>query len=409
MPTPPLSREIMVETIAAVQQHGSITQAAKALEIPRETLQSRYRKAVIEAERGGFGTKPVIPSFRISQTTAVQDANGNLLREFIQQKPQRGEAFEVPAGQRIKGVSALVDSEGREIIKWIKTKEGELSSEAIIDSIKAAFEGFKGSYEPRPAPVDTDSDQMTVYSIVDWHIGLLAWAEETGENYDLAIAKKIILGAMARLIGSSPPSKYAVILGLGDLLHFDGFEPVTSRSGNFLDVDGRYPKVLRTAADMIISTIDMALQKHERVLVRMLPGNHDDRSTVALNLALDYKFDGHERVTVDASPSRIWWHRFGKVFLGATHGDKMKMNDLPLVMAADRPQDWASSTYRRIYTGHLHHERRLEDGGVIVTCMRTPVAKDAYHSWERYRSGRSVYSETFRRDGSEAATLQFNI
>src|SRR5690606_18480216 len=233
------------------------------------------------------------------------------------------------------------------------------------------------------------------------------WAEETGENYDLAIARDTILTAMARLISASPPSDTAIVLGLGDLLHFDGYEPVTARSRNFLDADGRYPKVLKTSAQMVIATIDLALRRHERVLVRILPGNHDDQSAVAVSLALALYYDGHARVTVDDSPSRFWWHRFGQVFFGATHGHKATMKDLPLVMAHDRPHDWAASTYRRIFSGHLHHERRIEEGGVIVTCMRSPVAKDAYHSFEKYRAGRSVYSETFRADGSEAATLQF--
>jgi DNA repair exonuclease SbcCD nuclease subunit len=174
-------------------------------------------------------------------------------------------------------------------------------------------------------------------------------------------------------------------------------------------VDGRYPKVLKTAIRMIVSTIQLALQNHETVHVRILPGNHDDQSALAIGIALSMYFENQERVKVDDSPSRFWWKRFGKVFLGATHGDKAKMKDLPLVMANDRPQDWAASTHKKIYTGHIHHERTIEEGGVIVSSMRTPVAKDAYHSFEKYRAGRSVYSETFNINGSMAGTTQINI
>ncbi|MFK0685965.1 hypothetical protein SD208_16815 [Ochrobactrum sp. BD67] len=57
-----------------------------------------------------------------------------------------------------------------------------------------------------------------------------------------------------------------------------------------------------------------------------------------------------------------------------------QMRDLPLVMAADNPQDWAAdSTYCRVYTGHIHHESAIEEGRVLVTSMRSPVAKDTYH------------------------------
>lgn len=295
----------------------------------------------------------------------------------------------------------------RDSVFW-KADEGE-EQDTFAEAMRDALAEFEGRAIIPPLPTSTDSETLTVYPLIDWHVGLLAWAEETGENYDLAIARDVILRAMERLISSSPQSESAVVLGIGDLLHFDGYEPVTARSRNFLDADGRYPKVLKTATEMVIATIDMALQRHEHVTVRMLAGNHDDQSAVAVGLALALYYSGTARVTVDDSPSRFWWHRFGKVFLGATHGDKAKMRDMPLVMAHDRPQDWANSTYRRIYTGHLHHERRIEEGGVVVTCMRSPVAKDAYHSFERYRAGRAVYSETFRADGSEAATLQFNL
>lgn len=404
----PYDLETLREAIDLVAKHGNVAAAARSLGVADGTFRNRYNAALRAAERGEFGTSPVMPGFRISQMTAVTDRDGNVTKEFIQQRPQKGPEFDVPDGHRITGVSALLDGDGRELIKWVKTKEGELSTDQIVESLRDAFADVKVAKLPA-APKRTDADTITIFSIVDWHIGLLAWAEETGQNYDLKIAQDVIMSAMKRLIAASPPSKQAIILGLGDLLHFDGYEHVTTKSGNFLDGDGRYPKVLRTAARMVIETIDMALQKYPNVLVRMLPGNHDTRSTVAINLALGMRYEKHKRVTVDDSAAYMWWYRFGKNFFGATHGDKAKMKDLPLVMASDRPQDWAASTNRRIFTGHFHSERRIEEGGVVVTCMRTPVAKDAYHSFERFRSGRSVYSETYRADGSEAATLQFNL
>lgn len=372
MPTPSLTAELKQQAVDAVAKHGGITQAADALGIPRQTLQHRYKAGV----------------------------KAGLDEALVHAAPQ---------GHTVKGVSTLYRPDGEIAMQWVKTKADQPSFDQIAEMVAEAFSEFKGAAQIPTAPDATDNETLTVYPLPDWHIGLLAWAEETGENYDLAIARDTILPVMGRLIAASPPSQNAIVLGLGDLLHFDGYEPVTSRSRNFLDADGRYPKVLKTATEMVIATVDMALQRHEHVTVRILAGNHDDQSAVAVSLALGLYYHNRERVTVDDSPSRFWWHRFGKVFLGATHGDKARMRDLPLVMAHDRPHDWAASTYRRVFTGHVHNERSIEEGGVLVTSMRAPVAKDAYHSFERYRSGRSVYSETFRADGSEAATLKFNL
>ena len=47
----------------------------------------------------------------------------------------------------------------------------------------------------------------------------------------------------------------------------------------------------------------------------------------------------------------------------------------------------------------IHHETLKEEGGVRVWSLRTPTAKDAYHSWNKWRSGRSMYSDTYTLDG----------
>lgn len=391
------------EAVALVAQHGTIAAAARAADLPYNTFHKRYHLGLRSAERGEFGTKPVIPGFRISQVTSTP--NG----EFIQQRPQKGPEFELPEGHRIKGVSALVDGDGRELIKWIKTKEGELSPDEYIEILKSTFDGLTVHAPAIPAPKKSEARLLSVYPLIDWHVGLMSWAQETGDNYDLKIARETIMSKMRQLIAATPAAEEAVILGIGDLLHWDGFIQETPTARHPLDGDGRYPKVLETAADMVEETIELVLARHRQVTVRILRGNHDPISAVALAMAMRRVFRHNKRITIDADQGYHFWMRRGKVFLGGSHGDKAKMKDLPMLMAYDRPEDWAASTYRRIYTGHYHSERRIEEGGVIVTSMRSPVAKDAYHSFNKWRAGRSVYSETFDTDGSEAATLQFNI
>lgn len=402
-----LSDETIMRTVEAVQLHGSGRQAALALDIARSTVRDHIQKALA---RNLIDTAPPIPGFEVTRISTTQDADGNVKSQSIQQKPETEKsAFHMPDGHALRGVSALLDENGKVKQQWVKTDRKAQEAFCVVDAAKEAFAGLVGASELIDIPKDIEKDHVSVIPLVDWHIGLMSWAEETGENYDLKIAETVIMDAMKRVIGLTPRSRECVVLGLGDMLHADGYEPVTSRSKNILDVDGRYPKVLKTAIRMIVATVQLALQNHEIVHVRILPGNHDDQSALAIGIALSMYFENQERVRVDDSPSRFWWKRFGKVFLGATHGDKAKMKDLPLLMASDKPQDWAASTHRKIYTGHIHHERTIEEGGVIVSSMRTPVAKDAYHSFEKYRAGRSVYTETFNTNGSMAGTTQINI
>ena len=99
---------------------------------------------------------------------------------------------------------------------------------------------------------------------------------------------------------------------------------------------------------------------------------------------------------VDLMPS-IWrW-----TGLGAHHGDKVKMADLPLLMAVDRPEDWGATVYRHISTGHIHHDVVKEVQGVRVESLRTLAAKDPYHALKGYRSLRDTRAAVYHREFGE--------
>lgn len=366
----------MREAVEAVKLHGSIPKAAEALNVHPNTFRSRYRRAIAL----GFDEAII---------------------------------HEAPVGHTVKGVSTLYDAAGNISAQWIKTRVDPLSPEDALQAIKDALGGDIPPARPLLPPDATEADLATIYPLADWHIGLLAWHRETGEDWDLNIAKDVISRAMRRLMAQSPQSEQGIVLGLGDLLHSDNYQNRTSRSGNVLDVDGRYPKVLKVATELVVEAVELALQKHARVLVRLIPGNHDDQSAIAVSLALAMRYANEPRVTVDDDPGPFWWWRWGGVFLGAAHGDMAKMTDLPLIMASANPGDWGASKHRLILTGHIHHRSKLvaakEHGGVEVESFNTPVAKDAWQHRAGYVSGRSVHSLTFHREDGEISRARVNI
>lgn len=408
MSNPGCTEEQLREAAAAYIAHNGIkAHAASSLGLPENTFRNRLLRA---AEIGLLGTDAVLPGYVIARTSETRNADGEITSQSITQKPETGDGqFQIPEGHKIKGLSTLTDGHGHIVSQWTKTSADQIDPSALAAIIGETLAGYEYVPVNIKPPNQTERDLATVYLMADWHIGLLSWKPETGMNWDLDIARDKIMTAVDRCVQSSPASEMGVVLGLGDLMHFDGYEPTTSRSKNILDADGRYPKVLRAATEMMAQSIALALEKHDQVLVRILPGNHDDQSAIAVSLALSMKYESNERVVVDDSPSRFWWWRWGKVLLGATHGDKIKMKDLPLVMAADCPNDWAASDYRKVYTGHIHHESKVEEGGVIVESMRAPVAKDAYHAGARYRSGRSISSETYAKDGGNVSRVSINL
>lgn len=409
MPAPLIPEEDLLVVVRARQSHPTALQAAASLGFSRGKFENRLREA---ARRGLMGTAPVLPGFEISKTTAVKDANGNVIREFVQQKPERTAEAHIPEGHIIKGVSVYTDGEGRVIGQWTKTKEGELDPLAIADALKAAFDGYKPAAKPIKAPKATSEDLLTLLPCNDWHVGMFAWAKEVGgENWDLKIAESTIGQAVEDTIARSPASDECIVLGGGDLLHADNSENKTAKSGNALQVDGRYQKVVGVAVRLMVRTIDAALRQHKHVTVRILPGNHDEHSAVAIAYFLLAWYRNETRVTVDVDPSLFFWFRFGQVLLGSTHGHTVKIAQMPSIMAHRRASDWGETKFRYVHGFHLHHSAKIatEGDGVICEVHQAPIPQDAWHFGAGFLSGRSLQAITYHKEYGEIGRVRTAI
>lgn len=360
------------------------------------------------AEAGLLGTDPVLPGFRIARTSVERDADGETVRSWVEQKRAHGEVFELPVGQKVKGISALVDERGREVVKWIKTGPADDTAN-LVDALKDAFAAYEGIAPLIPAPTLFDSDLLTLYPLPDLHVGMHSWAQETGESYDLDIITRRAHEMASDLIGQSRPSKHAVILGLGDLFHMNDQRNMTPRSGHILDVDGRWPKVYEAGIRIVMNIIELAAQKHERVTVRILPGNHDPDAASTLAVALRVFYAANPRIEVDSDPSLHWFYRFGQVLFGATHGHTMKPDRMAMMLATDRAADWGTTEHKHFFFGHIHHESAKEVGPVRVESFNTIAAKDAYAHGAGHRSGQALNALTFHKARGEVGRHRVNL
>jgi UDP-2,3-diacylglucosamine pyrophosphatase LpxH len=152
-----------------------------------------------------------------------------------------------------------------------------------------------------------------------------------------------------------------------------------------------------------------ALEKHPKVIVRFVAGNHDPQAIWALAFTIQAFFADNPRVTVDLSPSMFWYYQHGKVLIGATHGDKVKHEQLLGVMAADKAVEWGATKHRYWYTGHVHSQHVREYPGVVCESFRTLAAKDAYASGYGYRAGRDMLCITHHKEHGEVERHRCDI
>ena len=397
----PIDDDRLLELIA-IHHHPSGKPNAEKIAVALGRSRSGVNRALNRLARNGLlGTKAVLPGFAIKQVSEQQDADGEVQKTWIKQAPL-GETFEVPEGHSVKGVSALVDAQGNTVQQWIKTKADP--AEDIKSAALDAFKEYEGRSPLIPPPDICDGRLLTVYPIADFHFGMLAWGQEVGAAWDLKIAKKTILDAVDQLIASAPKSKTAIILNLGDFLHADDATNATPASGHQLDVDGRFRKIAAGAIAIHVALIEKALEKHDEVIVEYLPGNHDPNISHVIVIALELFFLNNPRVKVDSDPSEFFWHRHGKVLIGANHGHKIKPSELPGVMAAYRPEDWGKTKFRYCYGGHIHHRSSGGGGekhGAVWETFQTVAGKDAYSHSHGYSSGRSLVSITHHDERGE--------
>lgn len=361
MPNPGLSDEQMQEAVDALQQHGSQTAAARALGIPRATLQSRLATAAIKGFAPGHFESGTAPGFSMGKVTIQRGANGNVERTWERQSPDR-EALE----------------------------------KARQDAMKAMRADM-----PRATPIDvpaaSNGDLCNLFTFSDYHLGMLAWHREGGQDWDLHIAETVLRGAMAAMIRQSPIAHTAIVNVQGDFLHCDGLTPVTPGHGHVLDADSRFPKVRQTAIRMIRELVAMALESHLEVHLILAEGNHDQDSMGWLADSFTVHYEDEPRVTVNDSALPFYVVEWGETMLGVHHGHKVKNESLPLLFAAQFPAEWGRTRKREIHCGHRHHRDEKEYNGAVVIQHPTLAARDAYAARGGWIADRSAQAITYHK------------
>ena len=120
------------------------------------------------------------------------------------------------------------------------------------ERIEEAFANFIPAAPVTPVPLATFLDQLTVYPCSDPHFGMFAWKGDAGKNWDLKLAVASVrhLHQPDRQVSAHPQGDPA---DRRRLLHANN-QAERTRSDHQLDVDGRFPKVVDTAAEPRLGT-----------------------------------------------------------------------------------------------------------------------------------------------------------
>lgn len=361
--------------INAVLECGSERAAARSLGLHHSTVQTNIKRAKEAAALRGHS-------------------------------PEHDMTHTVPRGFSIKGTSTLYDKDGMISAQWVKTRADDEARELMLREAFAALADEVRPLEPLAAPTlgSYASKLCNLFTVTDYHMGMLAWHKEGGDDWDLKIAEDTLYRFFDAMIAGAPAAKVAVLNQLGDFLHQDGLIAETPTSGHSLDSDTRFAKIVRAAVRALRRIIDRLLETHEEVHVIMAEGNHDIVSSLWLRAMFTALYENEPRVTVNDSEIPYYAFRWGTTMLGFSHGHMARKAQLPAVFAAQFRRMWGETDRCHIHCGHMHHMDFKEHAGCKVFQHPTMAARDAFAARGGWLSERQGMCMTYHLDFGHVGT-----
>lgn len=255
-----------------------------------------------------------------------------------------------------------VSRKGEVIQSWIKQSASTQDYENLIATIKENVEPVKIECQRTE-----ESNHMLEIPLWDMHLGIADsdWYKST-------------VGETLWHIRSRKWKKILIPIGQ-DLFHNDDFRGRTSAGKQIEKVD--MVKAWEDAKTIFYSIIEEAYENADEVEIVYIRGNHDESMTWAFTQLLKERH-GNTDDSLDYKKVRT----FGKCFIGLTHGNGKKSNarDLRGQFTVRFPIEFASSDVREIHAGHIHHEKEVDEYGVMVRRLCTGNKQDDWSESEGF-------------------------
>ena len=318
----------------------------------------------------------------------------------------------VPEGEIVVGRSIYTTTDDNEKI-WLKTKRTAAEAEkaeafnAFVEQLCKGVIPVKRKAKGKKVRKD---DLMPAVIIGDAHVGALAFKKETGDrDFNVGKATQEIDEAIWTLVQQIPEAKNGLLISLGDLAHSDRANPSATTKGTLVDMSCSYEDQLRACAQVLMNGVEQMLTKCDNVTLVVARGNHDDHTSLVVQVILETYFAKEPRVNVLKSSQYVHYVRWHKWLLGIHHGDKIKAAKLAQVMPRDMPKDWGETTHRQFLVGHFHHASVQEFEGVTVSkhgCLAPP---DRWHSSMGYGSNHTMHLIVYKAGGGKLMTCTYEI
>lgn len=290
---------------------------------------------------------------------------------------------------------------GGEIIDLCQSKltvRPLVKTEPTLEDIDAFFANKVFAHALNRLPpvrnADPEKDILEI-DVADLHSGLLAWADEAGENFDLKTCRDRFHAAIRDIVARAKREDFSEIYfcALGDMLHIDN-DANTTAAGTLQQADGRSAQIF----DYTFDTVDMALNILRELCapIRYIytAGNHDRTTGYYLVRCLE---KANRDILFDTRPDPQKAIHFGRVLVGLTHGDMPTKNRGKWLMT-DYREEFGDSRFVEEHSGHIHEEAAKTVNGIMCRSMPTLTGASAWEHQQGYRSDRALQCFVWSRE-----------
>lgn len=298
------------------------------------------------------------------------------------------------------------EAEKRDAEKW---RALEVNLRSVISAL-TALPPLPVAESPRPAR----EPYALMISLTDLHLGKRVQGPGGEVLWDRQRAAQAALDGVADLISQSSvlghPDEIMLLIASdgiqvdGPLLCTTGGTPMAGQTdGTYREMVEDYLRMVRRAVAMCYGVAPV------RLLV--VEGNHDRVTAMMMGLMLEQLYSEDDRVSVERQQGQgMILVNYAATTLVFLHGEALRGNKgaqlWPAITALAREKHLAVQPSILAFSGHLHHQRSEDLGGIIHHTLMALGGADEYHRRHLYL-GSQEGAEGFvvRRSGGKGAVF----
>ena len=343
------SKEIKDKVIKSVKWNLTNADCARRIGITVDEY-LLIRKSLGFKPKRSRSINPPYPEQLNSESYDLEKGTGKI-EKLVSVKPKTPE--------EIIELLAIDTSEWKLSQYWNKEKSDKWLISALVtrivknkeDYLKDILNNFNPNYQPVTVIKQKRHKYVScVLSMQDMHIG-------KGGNDDIIEQYFESLKQLTESVSNNYFINDLVYVVGGDILNMDTFGGTTTAGTPVENSDTAY-KVYAEAFDALYKGIRFLKERCETLHIMYIPGNHDRLSSYHLVHALS-KAIREESIVWYSDYSERKVLTFNNNFFAFEHGDVNTKNSL-LVYATEFSENWGTTKFRTLYTGHYHKKKTVE-------------------------------------------------